>query len=245
MTSMRFPFFVSAFVVLLSCGDSRNTQVQRGSNIPLLPDRELNAAFLVVDGVYNSELMAPMDVLQHTVFHTEKGIKVFTVAERKDVITTFEGLRLIPDYGFSSDTIPSIDILVVPSAKHSMDSDLENEALTRFVASTGKQAMYIMSLCDGAFVLANAGLLDNYECTTFPSDIQRFKKQFPHLKVHENVSFVHDGKAITSAGGAKSYDPALFLVERLYGKKVADGIAKGLVIDWQLPQVAHIVGGKN
>ena len=242
---MRSPLFISIFAILLSCGESRDTPGQSEMATPILPERELNAAFLVVEGVYNSELMAPMDVLQHTLFHTEKGIKVFTVAERKDMITTFEGLRLMPDYGFSTDTLPPVDILVVPSAKHSMDTDLENEALTEFVARTGRQAMYIMSLCDGAFVLANAGLLDNYECTTFPSDIQRFKKQFPHLKVHENVSFVHDGKAITSAGGAKSYDPALFLVERLYGKKVADGIAKGLVIDWQLPQVAHIVGGKN
>lgn len=242
---MRFLFFVSIVAVLLSCGENRNAPVQNESKKPTLPDRELNAGFLVVDGVYNSELMAPMDVLQHTIFHTAKGIKVFTVAERKDIITTFEGLRLIPDYGFSSDSVPSIDILVVPSAAHSMDTDLENEALTRFVARAGKEAMYIMSLCDGAFVLANAGLLDQYECTTFPSDIQRFKKQFAHLKVHEDVSFVHDRRAITSAGGAKSYDPALFLVERLYGKKVAEGIARGLVIDWQLAQVAHIETGKD
>ncbi len=242
---MRFLFFVLVFTGLLSCGKNRSTTGQIESKMPVLPERELNAAFLVVEGVYNSELMAPMDILQHTIFHTPKGIRVFTVAERNEVITTFEGLRLIPDYGFSSDTVPPIDILIVPSAKHSMDTDLENEALTRFVARAGNEAMYIMSLCDGAFVLANAGLLDNYECTTFPSDIQRFKERFAHLKVHEDVSFVHDRKAITSAGGAKSYDPALFLVERLYGKNVADGIARGLVIDWQLAQVAHIETEKD
>lgn len=204
------------------------------------PTKELNAGFLIVDGVYNSELIAPMDVLHHTIFHTDPAIKVFTISERHETITSFEGLKIIPDYAFSTDSIPPIDILIIPSAEHSMDSDLKNEVLTEFVRKTGSKASYMMSLCDGAFVLANAGLLDSYESTTFPSDIQRYKETYPHLTVHEGISFVHDRKAITSAGGAKSYDPALYLVELLYGKKVADGIAKGLVIDWQLSDVNHI-----
>lgn len=97
-----------------------------------------------------------------------------------------------------------------------------------------------MSLCDGAFVLAQAGLVDGKESTTFPSDIQRYKETFPHLKVHEGVSFVHDGKLITSVGGAKSYDPALYLSELLYGRKVAEGLGRGLVIDWDLSQIEYI-----
>jgi transcriptional regulator GlxA family with amidase domain len=207
---------------------------------PVLPSRQLNAAFLIVDGVYNSELVAPMDVLQHTVFHSENGVKVFTVSAKKDPITTFEGLHLIPDYAFETDSLPLIDILIVPSAQHSMDSDLEDEKLIRFVRNTGRQASYVLSLCDGAFVLAKAGLLDMHECTTFPGDIEKFKIAFPHLTIHEDVSFVHDGKMITSAGGAKSYDPALYLVELLYGKKAADGIGKGLVIDWDLNAIKYI-----
>ena len=205
-----------------------------------MPTVQLNAAFLIVDGVYNSELVAPMDVLHHTVFHHDKGIRVFTVAQNRDTVTTFEGLRVLPDYAYSTDSLPTIDILVVPSAKHSMDTDLENKALIDFVRKTGRRSAYIMSLCDGAFVLATAGLLDTYECTTFPGDVERFRKTFPQLSVHENISFVHDRKVITSAGGAKSYDPALYLVELLYGKKAADGIAKGLVIDWEVSQVKHL-----
>ncbi len=231
-------------ILLVSLALSCNRETVSGEtyiNAPVLPAKELNAAFLVVDGVYNSELIAPMDVLHHARFHTDPAIKVFLVAETKKPVTSFEGLRIIPDYAFRVDSIPPIDILIVPSAEHSMDSDLENEALTAFVRKTGREAAYIMSLCDGAFVLANAGLLDTYECTTFPADIERFKQAFPQLKVHERVSFVHDRKAITSAGGAKSYDPALYLVEHLYGKEVAEGIARGLVIDWQLNKIDHIL----
>jgi transcriptional regulator GlxA family with amidase domain len=207
----------------------------------VLPGRELHAAILVVNGVFNTELMAPMDVFQHTAFHSEKGIRVFTVSQNLSPVTTFEGLKIIPDYSFTSDSLPGIDILVVPSAKNSMDSDLSNIALLDFVKQKAREASYVVSLCDGAFVLAKAGLLDLHECTTFPGDVSRFRETFPMLKVHESVSFVHDRKMITSAGGARSYEPALYLVELLYGKEAAVDVAKGLVIDWNLASVPKVL----
>ncbi len=222
---------------MISC-DKDQVNSQLGP--PVLPSRQLNAAFLIVDGVYNSELVAPMDVLQHTIFHAEHGINVFTVSASTAPITSFEGLKIIPDFSYENDSLPAIDILIVPSAQHSMDSDLENEKLIEFVKKSGKQASYVMSLCDGAFVLAKAGLLEMHQCTTFPGDVEKFKATFPQLNIHEGVSFVHDRKMITSAGGAKSYDPALYLVELLYGKKAADGLSKGLVIDWDLSMIKHI-----
>jgi transcriptional regulator GlxA family with amidase domain len=163
---------------------------------------------------------------------------LFTVARTAGVLTTFEGLRILPDY--TLETAPPIDILVVPSALHNMDSDLEDEQLIDWVRTRGEKAEFVMSLCDGAFVLARAGLLDDLDATTFPGDIDAFEKQFPRIRVHREVSFVHHGKAITGAGGAKSYDPAMYLVELLYGKEAADGIARGMVIDWDLSSVRHL-----
>ncbi|NJN40866.1 MAG: glutamine amidotransferase [Flammeovirgaceae bacterium] len=237
---MKYTLTIIVLALILSCTSEKSSDFENEISSPVMPTKELNAAFLIVNGVYNSELIAPMDVLHHTVFHVNPGIRVFTVAPTREVITTFEGLRIIPDYSFLTDSLPPIDILIVPSAEHSMDTDLENIDLIDFVKKSGKKASYFMSLCDGAFVLAKAGLLDLHECTTFPGDIQRFRETYPNLKVHENVSFVHDRKAITSSGGAKSYDPSLYLVEYLYGKEVAQGIGKGLVIDWDLKTVQHI-----
>jgi transcriptional regulator GlxA family with amidase domain len=233
----RFIPALLPLALLLSCEPS--TEKHR-EIVPPAPREKLNAAFVIVDGVYNSELVAPMDILHHTIFHTNPGISVFTVAPDTSVITTFEGLHIVPDYSFNDPALPTVDILIVPSAKHSMDSDLQNEALLSFVKEKGEKAQFIMSLCDGAFVLARAGLLDGLECTTFPGDISRFRELFPHLKVHEKISFIHHGKAITSAGGAKSYDPALYLVEILYGSDVAKSIGQGLVIDWNANNISHI-----
>jgi transcriptional regulator GlxA family with amidase domain len=220
--------------------ESPKTSQPRVNYMPIQPDKELKVGFLMIDGVFNSELMAPYDVFHHTAFREGiKPMRVFTVAPTMDPVTSFEGLKLIPDYTFEN--APEIDVFVVPSAEHNLDTDLENEALISFVKTKGEKAQYIMSLCDGAFVLGKAGLLDGLNATTFPGDIEPFRKMFGQIKVHENVSFIHDGKAITSAGGAKSYDAALYLVERLYGRQHAIEDASGICIDWDLSTIKHKV----
>ena len=202
-------------------------------------EKALNVGFLIVDGVYNTEVIAPFDVFQHTIFHAPPGMQVFTVAPSRKHVITFEGLKIQPDYSFRDKNLPPIDILVVASAEHSMDSDLESKELIEFVSSVGKRTLYNLSLCDGAFVLAKAGLVDGKTSTTFPSDIPRYRKMFPQLTVLEDVSFVHDGSLITSAGGVKSYDAAMYLIEVLYGKQVAINLGKGLIIDWDLETIDH------
>ena len=220
----------------LACSGPEN-EIRDQPIVPDLPGKELNVAFVIVDGVYNSELIAPMDIFHHTIFHVEPGMKVFTVAPDTSVVTSFEGLRIIPDFAFGSRDLPEIDILVVPSAEKSMSDDLNNDELISFVREKGKNADYTISLCDGAFVLARAGLVKGKKSTTFPSDIEAYKQRFPDLEVISDVSFVRDGSLITSAGGAKSYDPALYLCEVLYGREIAIGIGKGLVIDWEPSEI--------
>ena len=203
---------------------------QSGPAADLPRDRPLRAGVLVVNGVYNTELAAPFAVLQHTRFHTQPGMEVFTVSPDGQPVTTFEGLKLTPDYAFAN--APAVDILVVPSTRGSMDADLQNQALIDWVRKTGSQARTVLSLCDGAFLLAKAGLLQGIPETTFPDDYGRFSQQFPDVDLRINVSFVDAGKVITSQGGARSYEAAMHLVDRLYGRQVAEGIGKGLLVPW-------------
>jgi putative intracellular protease/amidase len=193
-------------------------------------DRPLRAAFLVVDGVYNTELAAPFDVFQHTTYHTKPGMQVFTVSPDGQPVTTFEGLRITPNHSFAN--APAADILVIPSTRGSMDRDLQNRALIDWVRRTAGQARHVVALCDGAFVLAQAGLLDGVPATTFPEDYDRLVQMFPKVDLRVNVSFVDAGKILTSQGGTRSYDVAMHLVDRLYGTQTAAGIGKGLLIPW-------------
>ena len=207
-----------------------------------LPPNRYNVGFLIMNGTYNTEFTAPYDIFQHTQFRENiKAMNTFTVANTLEPITTFEGLRILPDYDYTQEGLPAIDILVVPSAEHHVDTDLEDAQLLAFVQEVDAKALYITSHCDGAFVLAKAGLLDKVVSTTFPSDIEKYRKMFPQLRVKDSVLFVHDGKYITSAGGAKSFEAALYLCERLYGAAVARSIAKGLVIDWNLQEVPCLI----
>jgi len=209
---------------------------------PKLEANRYNVAFLIMEGVYNTELTAPYDIFQHTKFRENiKAMNVFTVANTDDPITTFEGMRILPDYNYIKDSLPKIDILVVPSAEHHLDRDLEDTAMIDFVKKVDKEAQFITSHCDGAFVLAKAGILDGTVSTTFPSDIDKMREMFPDLDVRKDVLFVHDGKYITSAGGAKSFEAALYVCEYLYGAEIARSLAGGLVIDWKLEEVPHLV----
>ncbi len=223
-------------LIVLCCSDK---PMEEPDTLKLEPNR-YNVAFLIMDGVYNTELTAPYDIFQHTIFRDSiKPMNVFTVANTKQSITTFEGMRILPDLDYTSDQLPKIDILVVPSAEHHLDTDLEDKAMLNFVRKVDKDALFITSHCDGAFVLAKAGLLEGKVSTTFPSDIDKMREMFPDLDVRKNVLFVHDGKYITSAGGAKSFEAALYLSELLYGQDIAKSLAKGLVIDWNLEEVSH------
>ncbi len=201
-------------------------------------DTPVTAGFLVLEGVYNSELMAPWDIFHHTIFHTNPGMRVLTVGREAGEVRTFEGLIL--NVQFALEDAPEIDVLVVPSAVNNMDTDLDDERLIRWISERGRSARYVLSLCDGAFLLAEAGLLDGRRCTTFPGDIAAFRRRFDGLTVVEGVSFVADGPAITGVGGARSYDPALYLVERLYGENAARGVARGMVLDWDDEKIRHL-----
>lgn len=201
---------------------------------------QYNVALLVMEGTFNTELTAPMDIFHHTKFRDSiKSMNVFTIADTKEAITTFEGLKILPDYNYLAG-YPAIDILVIPAAEHNLDSDLENVALLNFIRETEKNASYVISHCDGAFVLAKTGLLDDKVSTTFPGDVAAYQTMFPDLDIRDSILFVHDGKFITSAGGAKSFEASLYLCELLYGKKNADELAEGMVIDWDINAIDFI-----
>jgi transcriptional regulator GlxA family with amidase domain len=243
-TPIRFSrlLSISTLILLVACTTTPSTVPSSSPSDAAGPSDAYQVAFLIMDGVYNTELTAPFDIFQHTIYRDSiRPMEVFLVANTKAPITTFEGIRLLPDYNYLTDSLPPIDILVVPSAEHHLDTDLEDTAMLDFVRRADREAQFITSHCDGAFVLAQAGLLDGHVSTTFPSDRATMRQRFPTLDIRDSVLFVHDGKYITSAGGAKSFEAALYLCEYLYGAEVARRLAKGLVIDWKLEEVPHLV----
>ncbi len=212
-----------------------------GARVAVYQDSKiLNAGFVCVEGVYNSELMAPYDVLQHSFYRDSTNyMRCFIVTPDGRPFVTFEGIQVTPDYSFAN--VPRIDVLIIPSSATSMTDDLKNTELISWLKGTVEKASYVITVCDGAFPLAATGALDGRVATTFPADRQRLAEMFEGVQVRFDVNFVVDGKFITSVGGALSYEPAFYLVEQLYGADHAARTAKGLVWPWDLAKVPHLV----
>jgi|GEM_PF-2079205 len=91
---MRITFIILSIILLQFQLNAQTTQSKNSET-----EKAYSVAFLIMDGVYNTELTAPYDIFQHTIFR--KGIRpmeVFTIADKSEYITTFEGLKIIPDY---------------------------------------------------------------------------------------------------------------------------------------------------
>lgn len=206
----------------------------------LASDSILTAAFVALDRVYNTELVAPYDVFEHTFYRdSTRFIAPFVVSPDGAPVTTFEGLQVAAHYSF--DEAPAVDILVVPSTGNSLDADLENDRYLRWIEETARKADHVISVCYGAFPLVATGLLDGRQVTTFPDAQSRLAERFPAVTVRRDVRLVLDGKYITSVGGARSYEPALYLVDQLYGTETARSIAGGLVLPWNRDDIPHAV----
>ncbi len=177
---------------------------------------------LVMDGLYDTELVGPLDVFDHA------GFRVVTIAPRPGLIRTAEGLRILPDHHFGDH--PPLDVLVVPSFE-AYEAHLEDAALIGWIRDRGREAEWVTSHCWGAFYLAAAGLLDGRRATTYPPDVDALARRFPKLRAERGVRFVRDGPVVTSAGGVASFEAPLFLVRKLGGDEAARKVARGLVID--------------
>lgn len=185
----------------------------------------------IFDGVFNTELVAPLDVFQHAgalaeQWGVEPPIRVITIGPTLEPITTAEGLRIKPNHGF--DDAPAVEIFVVPSGQR-FDLDMQNREWTAWIASMSQHAQYTMGHGWGSFLLAAAGRLEGKKVATFPADTEKLQATFAGVHAVKNVRFVHDGTTITSSAGLASYEASLYLVNLLYGEKLAKSVAAGLV----------------
>jgi putative intracellular protease/amidase len=164
---------------------------------------------------------------------------VYTVAERAEAITTNMGMRVVPNYTF--DTSPRPDILVIPGGGNSVAGtngrgvgrQLENEKVIRWIQERAKESKYVLSVCNGAFLLARAGLLDGLEATTTAGMIGELQRVAPKTRVFSDRRFVDNGKVITTAGLSSGIDGALHLIERMDGRGWAQFIALSIEYDWR------------
>lgn len=149
--------------------------------------------------------------------------EVLLVAEKAGPVATAGGMRVLADW--TLDTCPPLDILVVPGG-WGVRRQIENEALIGWLALRGRQVETLTSVCTGAMLLGQAGLLDGRRATTHWRSLKWMRESFPAVTVEEQLHVVEDGHILTSAGISAGIDLALKVVARYHGEALARATAR-------------------
>jgi transcriptional regulator GlxA family with amidase domain len=148
-------------------------------------------------------------------------------------IPTTDGLTVIAEPLANFDEA-QIDTLVVPGALD-MAAPLADRALIEWIAKHAPRARRICSVCTGAFLLAEAGLLNGKRVVTHWAAVDILRAQYPALKVEPDAMFVHDEQVWSSAGVSAGIDLALALVQEDCGREIAMSVARQLVVYMKRP----------
>ena len=111
----------------------------------------------------------------------------------------------------------------------------ETSALADWLRLAASHARRVVSVCAGAFILAEAGLLDGRRATTHWNSLAEFKRLYPRVRLESDPIFVRDGRFWTSAGASSGFDLALSLVEDDHGSEIARQVAQYLVLFLRRP----------
>jgi transcriptional regulator GlxA family with amidase domain len=184
-----------------------------------------SVAVPLIDGVAPFEFGLLCEVFG--VDRTEEGVplidfRVCGELPNRPVPTNIRGVSITPEHGF--DALLDADLVALPAARI---RDVYPEKLLKTVQETDAT---LLSVCNGAFILGEAGLLDDRRCTTHWRETREFTARFPKAHLDPDVLFVDDGNIITSAGTAAGIDACLHLVRRELGTKIANIIARRMVV---------------
>jgi transcriptional regulator GlxA family with amidase domain len=178
------------------------------------PADGIPVAFLISDGAVVIDFCGPWEIFGNVMPGGRMdAFRLYTVSETTKPITASGGMKIIPDY--TLETAPAPKVIVIPAQSNS------SEAVLGWIRKSSKTADVTMSVCTGAYLLAQTGLLAGKAATTHHASYVDFTLKFPDIRVIRGVRFVEDGNLASSGGLFAGMDLALRVVERYYGQEVA------------------------
>jgi transcriptional regulator GlxA family with amidase domain len=138
------------------------------------------------------------------------------------------GLAVHPEADFAS--AGKIDVLIIPGGV--VTAELAKPEVIAWIGAMAPDCELVASVCTGAFLLAQAGLLDGQDATTHWDDIADLRTAYPQVRVRTDRRWIDNGRVITSGGISAGIDMSLHLVERLAGRELALGTARQMEYDW-------------
>jgi putative intracellular protease/amidase/YHS domain-containing protein len=206
---------------------------------PLKPPVQgsIPVAFLISEGAQVIDFTGPWEVFQDVTVpgRSERPFQLYTVSESASPIHTSGGMKIVPDYTFENAPLPKL--IVIPAQSPPSEATLD------WVRKSSKSTDVTMSVCTGAFVLAKTGLLSGKAATTYHGAFVRFSNQFPDIQLKRGARFVEDGNLASAGGLSSGIDLALRVVERYFGREVAQQTAYDMEyqgLGWMDPDSNHV-----
>ncbi len=185
-----------------------------------------SVAAVALPGVAPFELGVVCEVFG--IDRTGDGVPAFdftVVTEHPGTVSTSMGFSL--DVAHGLDRAAGADLVAVPAR---LLGPAAGDAVVRLLRETVERGARVLSICSGAFVLGEAGLLDDRPCTAHWMNAGELAERYPRARVDPDVLYVDDGAVVTSAGTAAGIDACLHLVRQAYGATVAARIARRMVV---------------
>ncbi len=184
---------------------------------------------LLFPGVEELDFVGPFEVLSYVNKLAPASTQVLLVAEETTELRAFNGLRILPDVTLAA--CPDLDILVVPGGKGRLAA-MKNANLRQFIQAQANQARFITSVCTGAFLLAEAGLLTGRQATTYHEcldELSRYGVEVLTAKV------VDAGRIITAGGVSSGLELGFYLLQKMFGPDMAREVARKIEYSPEIP----------
>ena len=186
--------------------------------------------------IYNQaevlDFSGPFEVLSVANRLAKLGWNIWLVAEEKSLVEARGVFQVKPHYSIQN--VPELDVFIVVGGVHS--DELRKTEVINWIRKTAEKTQITASVCTGAFLLAEAGLLDGLEVTTHWEDIPDLQRNYQSLQVRKGIRWVEQGKLFTAAGISAGIEMSLELVARLAGAELAERTARQMEYTWSRPR---------
>jgi putative intracellular protease/amidase/YHS domain-containing protein len=205
-------------------GDRSNPNAVATETTSLKPpdNGKIPVAFLISEGAVVIDFCGPWEVFRDVVVpgRGDHPFHLYTVSDKTAPIHAGGGMKITPDYTFAN--APAPKVIVIPAQSE------PSKAMLEWIRQATKNSDVTMSVCTGAFVLAKTGLLSGKNATTFHGAFNAFATEFPDIQLKRGARFVENGNLATAGGLSSGIDLALRVVERYYGREIAEKTAYNL-----------------
>lgn len=194
--------------------------------LPAPADGHITVAFLLSADAVVIDFAGPYEVFANVQIPGRavgQPFRLVTVAETREPVRAAGGMTIVPDYSFGD--CPAAQVLVIAA------QSTRSPAALDWIRATARQADLVMSVCTGAFLLAETGLLNGRPATTHHGAYSQFAMQYPAVVLRKGARYVESGKFASSGGLSSGIDLALRVVERYWGRAVAQNTAD--VLEYQ------------